>query len=81
MGVRLPCVPGCELEENQVSARLTSERPHIKEASKMAYEQIIFDKSASVVTITFNRPDKLNSFTFKMPGSLVTYVVSYYYST
>ena len=47
----------------------------------MAYEQIIFDKSAGVVTITFNRPDKLNSFTFKMPGSLVTYVVSYYYST
>src|SRR6202158_2339388 len=32
----------------------------------MAYEQIILDKCAGVVTITFNRPDKLNSFTFKM---------------
>ena len=47
----------------------------------MAYEQIILDKSASVVTITFNRPGKLNWFTFKMLGSRVTYVVSYYYST
>ena len=32
----------------------------------MAYEQIISAKSADVVTITFNRPDKLNAFTFKM---------------
>ena len=32
----------------------------------MAYDQIILDKSAGVVTITFNRPDKLNAFTFKM---------------
>jgi 2-(1,2-epoxy-1,2-dihydrophenyl)acetyl-CoA isomerase len=32
----------------------------------MAYEQIILNKSADVVTITFNRPDKLNAFTFKM---------------
>ncbi len=32
----------------------------------MAYQQIILDKSATVVTITFNRPDKLNAFTFKM---------------
>lgn len=32
----------------------------------MAYEQIILDKSAGIVTITFNRPDKLNAFTFKM---------------
>jgi 2-(1,2-epoxy-1,2-dihydrophenyl)acetyl-CoA isomerase len=32
----------------------------------MAYAQIILDKSAGVVTITFNRPDKLNAFTFKM---------------
>jgi 2-(1,2-epoxy-1,2-dihydrophenyl)acetyl-CoA isomerase len=32
----------------------------------MAYEQIILDNSAGIVTITFNRPDKLNSFTFKM---------------
>lgn len=32
----------------------------------MAYEQIILAKSADVVTITFNRPDKLNAFTFKM---------------
>ena len=32
----------------------------------MAYEQIILDKSAGVVTIKFNRPDKLNAFTFKM---------------
>ncbi len=32
----------------------------------MAYQQIILDKSAGVVTITFNRPDKLNAFTFKM---------------
>jgi enoyl-CoA hydratase/carnithine racemase len=32
----------------------------------MAYEQIILAKSSGVVTITFNRPDKLNAFTFKM---------------
>ena len=47
----------------------------------MAYEQIIFDKSAGVVTITFNRPDKLNSFTFNMLDTRVTYVVTYYCST
>ena len=32
----------------------------------MNYEQITFAKSAGVATITFNRPDKLNAFTFKM---------------
>ena len=32
----------------------------------MAYEQIILTKSAGVVTITFDRPEKLNAFTFKM---------------
>jgi 2-(1,2-epoxy-1,2-dihydrophenyl)acetyl-CoA isomerase len=32
----------------------------------MAYQQIIVSESAGVVTITFNRPDKLNAFTFKM---------------
>lgn len=32
----------------------------------MAYEQINSEKSAGVLTITFNRPDKLNAFTFKM---------------
>jgi enoyl-CoA hydratase/carnithine racemase len=37
-----------------------------KEGPEMAYEQIILTKSAGVVTITFNRPEKLNAFTFKM---------------
>jgi 2-(1,2-epoxy-1,2-dihydrophenyl)acetyl-CoA isomerase len=32
----------------------------------MNYEQIRFAKSAGVATITFNRPGKLNAFTFKM---------------
>ena len=32
----------------------------------MNYEHIMFAKSAGVATITFNRPDKLNAFTFKM---------------
>ncbi len=32
----------------------------------MAYQQINLDKSAGVLTITFNRPEKLNAFTFKM---------------
>ncbi len=33
---------------------------------RMTYEQIIFDHTDGVVSITFNRPDKLNAFTFKM---------------
>jgi 2-(1,2-epoxy-1,2-dihydrophenyl)acetyl-CoA isomerase len=32
----------------------------------MNYEQILLEKNVGVVTITFNRPDKLNAFTFKM---------------
>jgi 2-(1,2-epoxy-1,2-dihydrophenyl)acetyl-CoA isomerase len=32
----------------------------------MNYEQITLDRTADVATITFNRPDKLNAFTFKM---------------
>jgi hypothetical protein len=32
----------------------------------MAYQQINSDKSAGVLTITFNDPDKLIAFTFKM---------------
>jgi hypothetical protein len=52
--------------QNYVSAKLTSERVQFKEVPEMAYEQIILTKSAGVVTITFNRPEKLNAFTFKM---------------
>ncbi len=36
----------------------------------MSYEQIIVDRSADVLTITFNRPAKLNAFTFKMLGEI-----------
>ncbi|HEY6421405.1 MAG TPA: enoyl-CoA hydratase-related protein [Candidatus Binataceae bacterium] len=32
----------------------------------MTYEQVIFNNSDGIVSITFNRPDKLNAFTFKM---------------
>src|SRR3546814_8354011 len=36
----------------------------------MSYENIIFDLDGGIARITFNRPDKLNSFTAAMHGEL-----------
>ena len=37
----------------------------------MAYEEIIYDVSEQIATITLNRPDKLNSFTNRMLKEII----------
>lgn len=37
----------------------------------MAYEEIIYEVSEQIATITLNRPDKLNSFTNRMLKEII----------
>ena len=37
----------------------------------MAYEQILYEVADQVLTITMNRPDKMNAFTGKMQDELI----------
>ncbi|MGB1188942.1 MAG: enoyl-CoA hydratase-related protein, partial [Pseudomonadales bacterium] len=38
----------------------------------MNFEQIIYDKNGPILTITLNRPDKLNAYTGQMQAEIIS---------
>src|SRR6516162_1210812 len=56
---------------NGFSSPSACRRFHHSRSSPMAYEQIIYDVADGILTITLNRPDKLNAFTGTMMTEMI----------